>query len=77
VFMKKYDEDLNTTLIFVSLAYRTDARPLSWTTGWPLFRRDLCSAVTSAFIILVHSEFQPDPNEETNALLRVIIHLRR
>ena len=25
-FMKKYDEDLNTTLIFVSLAPRTDAR---------------------------------------------------
>ena len=24
-FMKKYDEDLNTTLIFVGLAYRTDA----------------------------------------------------
>jgi len=30
--------------------------------------------VTSAFIAIVHSEFQPDSNEETNALLRVIIH---
>ena len=25
-FMKKYDDDLTTTLIFVSLAHRTDAR---------------------------------------------------
>jgi len=30
--------------------------------------------VTSAFIAIVHSEFQPDSNEETNALLRVVIH---
>jgi len=34
----------------------------------------LFSAVTSAFIIEVHSEFQQDPNEETAALLRVLIH---
>ena len=34
----------------------------------------LFSAVTSAFIIQVHSEFQPDSNEETAALLRVLIH---
>ena len=34
----------------------------------------LFSAVTSAFIIEVNSELQPDPNEETAALLRVIIH---
>jgi len=30
-FMKKYDEDLNTTLIFVSLARCPDTRVLSWT----------------------------------------------
>jgi len=30
--------------------------------------------VTSAFIIQVHSQLQPDPNEETAALLRVLIH---
>ena len=30
--------------------------------------------MTSAFIIQVHSQLQPDPNEETAALLRVIIH---
>ena len=30
--------------------------------------------MASAFIIVVHSEFQPDPNEETTALLRIVIH---
>ena len=30
--------------------------------------------MASAFIIVVHSEFQPNLNEETNALLRVMIH---
>ena len=34
----------------------------------------LFSAVASAFIIQVHSEFQPDPNEETATLLRVLIY---
>ena len=30
--------------------------------------------MASAFIIVVHSEFQPDLNQETTALLRIIIH---
>jgi len=34
----------------------------------------LFSAVTSAFVIQVHSQLQPDPNDETAALLRVLIH---
>jgi hypothetical protein len=34
----------------------------------------LFSAVTSAFIIEVNSELKPDPNDETAALLRVLIH---
>ena len=34
----------------------------------------LFSAVTSAFIIEVNSELKPDPNEETAALLRVLIY---
>jgi len=34
----------------------------------------LFSAVTSAFIIQVQSQLQPDPNEETAALLRVLIY---
>ncbi|KAF9642693.1 hypothetical protein BDM02DRAFT_1973732 [Thelephora ganbajun] len=51
-FMKKHDEDLNTTLIFAGLF----------------------SAVASAFIVQVQPQLQPDPNEETAALLRVLIH---
>ena len=34
----------------------------------------LFSAVTSAFIIQVQPQLEPDPNEETAALLRVLIH---
>ena len=34
----------------------------------------LFSAVTSAFIIEIDSQLQPDPNRETAALLRVLIH---
>ena len=34
----------------------------------------LFSAVTSAFVIQVAFQLQPDPNEETAALLRVLIH---
>ena len=30
--------------------------------------------MASAFIIVVHSKFRPNPTEETNALLRVIIY---
>ena len=32
------------------------------------------SAVTSAFIIQVDSQLQPDPNDETVALLRVLLY---
>jgi len=34
----------------------------------------LFSTVTYAFVIQVHSQLQPDPNEETAALLRVLIY---
>ena len=36
-FMKKYDDDLNTTLIFVRPAHRQNARSLTQTTGWSVF----------------------------------------
>ena len=66
-FMKKYDEDLNTTLIFVSFVlWRLGACADPPQAG-------LFSAVTSAFIIEVHSHLLPDPNDETAALLRVLI----
>ena len=38
-FMKKYDKDLSTTLIFVSLARCPDTRALSWATGRSVLRR--------------------------------------
>ena len=30
--------------------------------------------MTAAFVVVVHAEFQPDPSDETNALLRMIIY---
>ena len=67
-FMKKYDEDLNTTLIFVSSVWCSGVRVLTRS------QAGLFSAVTSAFIIEVHSHLQQDPNDETAALLRVLIY---
>ena len=69
-YVKKYDEDLNTTLIFVG---RTSfAPPTSCLTG-PFLQAGLFSAVSSAFVIDVHSGLQPDPNEQSAALLRAIL----
>ena len=39
-----------------------------------MIQAGLFSAVASAFAIQVHSQLQPDPNDETAALLRVLIH---
>jgi hypothetical protein len=39
-----------------------------------LHQAGLFSAVASAFIIQVDSQLRPDPNDETAALLRVLIH---
>jgi hypothetical protein len=67
-FMKKYDEDLNTTLIFVSFVLSSGVHaPTRSQAG-------LFSAVASAFIIQVQSQVQPDPNDETAALLRVLLY---
>ena len=67
-FMKKYEEDLDTTLIFVSLALCSYARVLIQP------QAGLFSAVTSAFIIDIQSQLQPDTGDETAALLRVLIY---
>jgi hypothetical protein len=67
-FMKKYDEDLNTTLIFVSSVPSSGVHSLTGS------QAGLLSAVTSAFIIEVHSHLQQDPNDETAALLRVLLY---
>ena len=66
--MKKYDEDLNTTLIFVSFASSSALYLLT------LSKAGLFSAVTSAFILDVQSQLQQDTGEETAALLRVLIY---
>ena len=66
--MKKYDEDLNATLIFVSFVCGTWVRVLTQS------QAGLFSAVTSASVIEVNSQLQQDPNDETAALLRVPIH---
>ena len=39
-FNKRYDEDLNTTLIFVSLASSSGLYVLTRTTGWSVLRCD-------------------------------------
>ena len=67
-FMEKYDEDLNTTLIFVRFVSSSDVYALTES------QAGLFSAVTSAFIIEVHSHLQQDPNDETAALLRVLLY---
>ena len=66
--MKKYDEDLNTTLIFVSLVRHPGVHVLT------RLQAGLFSAVTSAFILDVQSQLQPDSGEETAGLLRVLIY---
>ena len=66
--MEKYDEDLNTTLIFVRCVSSSGMHALTGS------QAGLFSAVTSAFIIEVHSHLQQDPNDVTAALLRVLLH---
>jgi len=41
-FMKKHDEDLNTTLIFVGYAHLSGARVLTWVSGRSVLRRHWC-----------------------------------
>ena len=40
-FMEKYDEDLNTTLIFVSCAHCSGVRVVTWVSGRSVLRRHL------------------------------------
>ena len=66
--MKKYGEDLDTTLIFVSFVSHSDIGILT------RLQAGLFSAVTSAFILDVQPQLQPDTADETVALLRVLIY---
>ena len=66
--MKKYEEDLDATLIFASFALCSYVRVLIRS------QAGLFSAVTSAFIIDIQSQLRPDTGDETAALLRVLIY---
>ena len=71
-YVKKYDEDLNTTLIFVrSLSPVCPDRDSLSNSLSP--QAGLFSAVSSAFVIDVQSKLEPDPNEQSAALLRAIL----
>ena len=41
-FMKKHDEDLNTTLIFVGCPHCSGVRMLTWASGRSVLRRHFC-----------------------------------
>ena len=69
-YAKKYDEDLNTSLIFVSESIRTH----SLNTDSRGVQAGLFSAVSSAFIIDVQSKLEPDPSEMTAAYMQILIH---
>ena len=68
-YVKKYDEDLNTTLIFVR-SYRVLSLTIS---RFNISQAGLFSAVSSAFVIDVYSKLQPDPSDQSVALLRAIL----
>ena len=68
-YVKKYDEDLNTTLIFVR---RLPCAPAT-ETPHQIPQAGLFSAVSSAFIVDIHSKLQPDPSDQSVVLLRAIL----
>jgi len=68
-YVKKYDEDLNTTLIFVRRSLFAVVAHLTH----PRIQAGLFSAVSSAFVLDVQSKLETDPNEQSAALLRAIL----
>jgi len=77
-FERRYDEDLNTTLIFVSICSRAGGGALRivWNPilPWRFVQSGLFSAVTSAFIIDVQSDLKPDYQEMNNRLLEMLLN---
>ena len=67
-YMKKYNEDLNTNLIFVWL-HSLLSRPRHL----PRPQAGLFSAVSSAFVINAQSKLEPDPSERSEVYLRAIL----
>ena len=67
-YMKKYNDDLNTTLVFVRFRYPLR---IPWRLSHP--QAGLFSAVCSAFIIDVQSKLEPGSSERSEAYLRAIL----
>jgi len=70
-YARKYDEDLNTSLIFVSDSIRICFRSALIL---KCAQAGLFSAVSSAFIVDVQSNLKEDPNEMTAAYMQIMIH---
>jgi len=70
--VSKYVGDLDTSLLFVS-AFTSLARPIRLNQTLFVFQAGLFSAVTSAFIVQIVPELQPDPTDLTNVLLLRIL----
>ena len=69
-YMKKYNEDLNTTLIFAGFL---PFPPRACHSADLILQAGLFSAVSSAFIIDVQSKLGPDSSERSEAYLRAIL----
>jgi len=69
-YVKKYDEDLNTTLVFVS-SHCPQFLPV--VTNWGT-KAGLFSAVSSAFVIEVQSKLEPAYDEMNAAYMRFLIY---
>jgi hypothetical protein len=66
--MQKHSEDLNTALVFVGFCTPIIAPHL-----WLRSQAGLFSAVSSAFLIDILSNLQPDSSERSKAYLRAIL----
>ena len=63
----------SSTRTSIPLSYLCVAPPLSLSPPYLLSQAGLFSAVSSAFVIDVYSKLQPDPNDQSAALLRAIL----
>ena len=65
---QRQDDDLNAILVIVSFAERINE------CADPEAQAGLLSAVIAAFVVAIQPQLQPDPVEESAALLRVILY---
>ena len=71
---RKYDGDLNTTLIFVSVTFSVSLRIVRPRLPYGFVQSGLFSAVASAFAINIQPELKPDYQQMNNALLEMILN---